>query len=148
MHLGYNHPVTREQEHTLPELEPDVCIGRLHPDAVTGLELFNAREYFEAHEALETAWRDETGPVRNLYRGILQVGVAYHHILNGNYSGAVKLFQRCRQWLDPLPDTCRGIDLASFRKDFEAVEQTLLKHGPEGISSFDRAILKPIRYQL
>ena len=49
------------------------CQGPLHPQAVYGMELFNQGRYFEAHEALEAAWRDESGPVRDLYRGILQV---------------------------------------------------------------------------
>ena len=87
------------------------CEGDLPRMASYGLELFNRGEYFEAHEELEMAWRDETGPVRELYRGILQIAVAYLHIQRGNYRGAVKMFFRSRTWLDPFPDTCRGIDL-------------------------------------
>ena len=54
---------------------PSDCNEPLHPKAVEGLELFNRGHYFEAHEALEAAWREETHPVRELYRGILQAGV-------------------------------------------------------------------------
>ncbi|HRQ33635.1 MAG TPA: DUF309 domain-containing protein, partial [Anaerolineales bacterium] len=57
----------------------------LHPSAIEGLRLFNNGKYFEAHEALETAWLEERGKIRDLYRGILQVGVAYLHITRGNY---------------------------------------------------------------
>jgi len=38
----------------------------------------------------EMAWRQETGPIRELYRGILQVSVAYYHLLHKNYAGARK----------------------------------------------------------
>jgi enoyl-[acyl-carrier protein] reductase III len=123
------------------------CQGRLPPLALFGLQLFNAGEYFEAHEALETAWRDETGPVRELYRGILQVGVAYYHLLNGNYTGAVKMLERCKQWLEPFPDDCRGIELARFREDFLRVERELLRLGPERLALFDRGLLKKIHYR-
>ena len=51
------------------------CDGVLHEKAIEGLKLFNERKFFEAHEELETAWRNETGEIRNLYKGILQVAV-------------------------------------------------------------------------
>jgi hypothetical protein len=126
----------------------DNCHGTLHPAALAGLEFFNQGEYFEAHEALEEAWRDETGPIRDLYRGILQIGVAYYHILRGNYTGAVKLFARCGQWLDPFPDFCLGINLKKLREDSRAVSIHLEQIGPEGIQHFRRSLLKPIEYTL
>jgi predicted metal-dependent hydrolase len=55
------------------------CHAPLHPQAAEGLRLFNAGEYFEAHEALEDAWNAETGEVRNLYRGILQIAWCISH---------------------------------------------------------------------
>jgi hypothetical protein len=47
-----------------------------------------------------------------VYRAVLQVAVAYFQIERGNYNGAAKMFLRLRQWIDPLPDYCRGIDIA------------------------------------
>ena len=73
-------------------------------------------------------------PVRDVYRGILQVGLGYYHILRLNYRGAVKMFQRCRQWLDPFPAACRGIDLARLRVDFLRAEAALLRLGPERLA--------------
>lgn len=133
-----------DDEHPVGPID---CSGPLPADALHGLELFNAGEYFEAHEALETAWRDETGPVRELYRGILQVGVAYLHILNGNYTGAVKMFGRCKPWLEPFSDGCKGIELDSFRQDFLRVEAELLRLGPEGLHLFNRRLLRRIQYR-
>jgi uncharacterized protein len=84
--------------------------------------------------------------VRELYRGILQIAVAYYHILRGNYPGAVKMFFRSRTWLDPFPDQCRGIDLAQFRRDYRRVEEALHRLGPEHLAHFDRSLLKKIPY--
>jgi uncharacterized protein len=128
-------------------ITPGACEGSLHPEAILGLELFNARKYFEAHEALETAWRAESGPARELYRGILQVAVAYLHIQRDNYAGARKMFHRCRRWLEPFPDSCRGIDLAQLKRDYQAVEALLVRLGPGGLHSFDQDQFKPIPYR-
>jgi len=124
------------------------CQGALHPLAIRGIALFNARDYFGAHEALETAWREEPGAVRDVYRGILQVGLAYYHIQRLNYRGAVKMFQRCRQWLAPFPDTCRGIDLGQLRSDFLRAEEELLRLGPEKLAYFNHDLLKPLIFRI
>jgi uncharacterized protein len=126
---------------------PVNCDAPIHPKAIEGLELFNRGQYFEAHEALEAAWRAEPGPVRELYRGILQAGVVYLHITRRNYAGAVKVHQRCQKWLRPWPETCRGIEVGQLRQDLEAVMTTLQKLGPHKIAEFDPAMLKSIRYR-
>ncbi len=110
--------------------------------------MFNRAEYFEAHEALEHAWNDESGPGRELYRGLLQIAVAYMQITRGNYNGAIKIFLRARQWLDPLPDQCRGVNVAGLRHDAAAVRAALEALGPERIGEFDMALLKPIQSEL
>lgn len=122
------------------------CQEPLSEKAIQGLEEFNRGDYYEAHEFLEEAWMEDESFGRNLYQGVLQVGVAYYHILRGNYKGAAKLFLRLRQWLDPLPDTCRGVDVARLRKDAEKVHAELLALGPDRISEFDRNHLKPVYY--
>ncbi len=111
-----------------------------------GLYEFNAGAYFECHETLETAWKQEAAPVREVYRAILQVSVAYLQIVRGNYPGAYKMFLRSVQWFAPLPDTCQGIDIAGLRADAAAARAHLEALGPARIREFDRALLKPIRY--
>ena len=123
------------------------CQGTLHPEAIHGMELFNQGRYFEAHEALEAAWRAESGPVRDLYRGILQVGVVYLHITQFNYPGALKVYQRCRKWLEPWPDTCRDVEVDQLRQDLENAMAALQKLGPQHILEFDKSLLKPVQYR-
>lgn len=122
------------------------CQGNLHPLASAGLELFNQGRYFEAHEALEIAWREEQGPVRELYRAILQIGIGYYQILRGNYRGAVKMFRRCKPWLAAFPQICQDVDLADLRRNFLAAEAELTRLGPQRINEFPAALLKPIIY--
>lgn len=125
----------------------EACLTPLSAEAVHGLELFNRGEYFEAHELLEEAWMHDPGPARELYRAILQAAVAYLQIERGNYNGAVKMFLRLRQWIDPLPERCRGVDVASLRRDTTSAYMHLLQLGPANIQSFDHSRFKPVIYQ-
>ena len=129
-----------------PEEAARNCEGALPHHVIEGLALFNRGAYFEAHEALELAWRAESGPAREVYRGILQVGVAYYHIQHGNYPGAVKLIARAQNCLAPFPNRCRGIDLEGLRANAHQVEDLLRRLGPEGLAAFDAALFRPIDY--
>lgn len=105
---------------------------------------FNAGEYFEQHESFEHAWRAEPGPVRQLYQGLLLIGVAFLQIQRRNMTGARKTFQRARQYLSALPDVCQGVDVARFRIEAEAARRELERLGPERIDQFDPAFFSQI----
>jgi predicted metal-dependent hydrolase len=100
----------------------DPGIPTLHPRALAGLRLFNDGEYFTAHEELEAAWRAEKGPIRDLYQGILQVGVACYHLERGNYRGALKVIRGSRERLAGFPDEVSGIQLAEVKADAERLQ--------------------------
>lgn len=122
------------------------CIGRLHPRAKEGLQLFNAGEYFEAHEALEDAWNAEQGQAKNLYQGILQTAVVYLHITRGNYRGAIKVYERSLKWLKDIPHTCKGVHVGELKADVRQVMVEIQELGEERIAEFDRGLLKPVAW--
>ncbi len=122
----------------------DGCSRALHPRARDGIALFNRGEYFEAHEALEEAWREEKDAIRDLYRGVLQIAVVYLHITRGNYAGAVKVYERSKKWLKDWPDICQEIKVGRLREDAEGVMAEIRKLGPERITQFDTSLLKPV----
>jgi len=123
------------------------CQQRLPPAAVRGLEHFNAGEFFEAHEFLEAAWQAERGPVRELYRGVLQVAVAYYHIQRGNLAGAFKLFARSRKWLAPFGPVCQGIHLAHLLRDVDRVEAESRRLSPAQAAALESSFFHPVEYQ-
>jgi predicted metal-dependent hydrolase len=123
------------------------CRQPLHPEALRGLEAFNHGEYFEAHEYLEAAWKADSSSGRDLYQAVLQVAVAYYQIQRGNFRGAQKMFLRMRQWIDPLPDTCRGVEIARLRAEARLVQQAMLDAGPERMDEIDMGLLKPVIYK-
>lgn len=123
------------------------CQGSLSELAVKGIEEFNRGEYFEAHELLENAWMEDESTGRDVYRAMLQVAVAYYQVMRGNYPGALKLFLRIRQWLDPLPEMCKGVDIARLKKDVNAVQREFLELGPDKVDEFNVNLLHPIEYR-
>ena len=92
------------------------CDDGLSEQALLGVEAFNRRDYFEQHEHFEAAWLAEERPVREVYQGILQIGVAFLQIERSNWAGAVKIFRRGLPRLRALPPRCLGIDIVAFRR--------------------------------
>jgi len=116
------------------------------PDLVLeGIDLFNQGHFYKCHDALEEAWRADSGAGRNLYKGILQVGIAYFQIERGNYRGALKMLLRARQWFEPLPDSCRGVNVRALQANMERVHTAVLELGAEKIEEFDRSLFEPIQ---
>ena len=135
------------QDHArIPDYEAIItaCQGRLPPLVISGIEQFNSGAYYACHDDLEEAWRQDDSAGRDLYRGILQVAIAYFQIERGNYRGAMKMLLRLRQWLEPLPGVCRGVNVAKLRKDAAAVQEALAALGPERISEFDHTLFKQV----
>lgn len=124
------------------------CTEPLPHKAVKGLEKFNRGQYFEAHDLLELAWMEDDPPGRDLYRAILQISVAYYQIERKNYNGAVKVFLRLRKWIDPLPDTCRGINIEKIRAEVREINRILIELGPDRIDEIDLGLMRPIEYTL
>ncbi len=122
------------------------CKDTLPDLAKQGVEKFNAGEFYPQHDLFEELWMATESPVRDLYRAILQVGVAYYQIERGNHRGARKMLLRSVQWLSILPDVCQGIDVKALREDSARV-RFALEHLPEDeIDAFDRGLLQPIKY--
>lgn len=65
-----------------------------------GIRLFNAQKYWECHEDLEDHWREEPGPIRNVYWAVIQVAAAMIHYRDGNLIGACGLIVKAKQKFD------------------------------------------------
>ncbi len=123
------------------------CEAPLPALARQGIDKFNAGAYYACHDDLEEAWRQDQTPGRDLYRGILQVGIALYQIKHDNYRGAVKMLLRVRQWLTPLPDACRGVNVDKLRRNAQAIHDELARLGPENMGAFDWELVEKIEYE-
>ena len=86
--------------------------------------------------------------MRELYQGILQVGVALHQIEQGKWAGAIKLLRRGLNRLDWLPPVCMGVDLASFRRQAHALHQYLMDLGTASPAATEPELTKLVDRRL
>lgn len=108
-----------------PLVMPDGGLDPLSADAVEGVRLFNARRYHAQHEAFEDAWNAEPRPVREMYQGILQIGLAFLQLQNRNRPGVIKMFGRGVPRLRPLPDVVQDVRIRRFLDESLQVFQAL-----------------------
>lgn len=101
-------------------------------------------EFYEAHDPLELAWMDTQSPERDLYQGILQIGLAYFQISRGNYRGALKMFNRGQRNLKPLGPALLGVDINNLRADAVVVEKAVRHLGQSHIHELDKKLIKPV----
>jgi sugar phosphate isomerase/epimerase len=116
----------------------------LPPGVIEGIELFNAGQWYEAHEALEHEWHAERGEVRRLYQGILQIGVGLHHARSGNHRGAVLLLTDGIEKTARFTPTCRGINTGRLVHEAQDCLDQVLTLGPERLSQFDWSLVPVI----
>jgi len=117
----------------------------METELLRGIQQFNRREFYECHETLEALWLAEKSEVRQLYQGVLQVGVAFHHLLRGNYVGAVRLLDRGLNRLRAFGPACRGVDVAGLMEAASRCREQLVALGPNRIGEFDRSLIPVLR---
>lgn len=120
------------------------CRQPLADLARRGIEMFNDGHYYKCHDDLEEAWMEDESPGRNLYRGILQVGIALYQVERGNYRGAVKMLLRVRQWLNSLPDVCREVNVAKLRENTTLIHEHVTDLGSERLDEFNWEIVEEV----
>jgi predicted metal-dependent hydrolase len=102
-----------------------------------GIEQFNRGEYFEQHETLELLWRAERRDVRYLYQGILQVGVAFHHLRRLNHHGTVYMLTRGSRYLAPFAPRCQSVNVEALLREAAQALQAVERLGPDRLGEFD-----------
>jgi hypothetical protein len=81
-----------------------------------GIEQFNRREFFEAHESWEAVWLAALEPDKTFLQGIIQVAAAFHHYLRNNRAGAESLLREGLKKIAGAPANYRGVRLDALRQ--------------------------------
>jgi uncharacterized protein len=79
-----------------------------------GIHLFNAREFYDAHEVWEDVWRESEGLEKRFLQGLIQAAVALHHHSTGNIVGAYSLIERARKNLAACPEEFGSIRVGAL----------------------------------
>ena len=90
-----------------------------------GLRLYNAGEYFAAHEAWESVWLAAPEPEKTFLQGVIQVSAAFEHQCRSNPLGTTRLLENALRRLDPCPHDFCGLAVAQLRNDIRERLQIL-----------------------
>ena len=90
-----------------------------------GLRLFNAGEWFEAHEAWEALWHTLSGERRQFVQGLIQCAVVLEHVRRGNPRGALTMLERARPRFTDLPDVYMGVEADTLLRQLDTFVQPL-----------------------
>ena len=121
-------------------MSTSLCEEPPPPQLLDGIAQFNRGEYFEQHETLELLWRAEPRDIRRLYQGILQIGVAFHHLRRRNHHGTVYMLTRGARYLAPFTPRCQGVDVARLLSDAAAALSEVERLGADRLADFDWAL--------
>ncbi len=87
----------------------------LAPDPfLAGIQLFNAGEYWHAHEQWEICWRAAQGEEAEFYKALIQIAAALVKWRQGNQRGLRLNWAKAQRRLAQLPAVYRGVDLAAL----------------------------------
>jgi predicted metal-dependent hydrolase len=84
--------------------------------------------------------------VRFLYQGILQVGVGFYHLGNGNWRGATGLLRRGAARLKEFEPVTLGVNVARLVRECEQCLKKLEELGPGRVGEFDRSQIPKIQF--
>jgi predicted metal-dependent hydrolase len=95
-----------------------------------GLRLYDAGEFFTAHEAWEGVWLDSPEPEKTFLQGLIQVTAAFHHLQCDNRLGTTLLLQAALGRLDRYPEFFGGISVGLLRSDIRERLRMIETGGP------------------
>ncbi len=109
-----------------------------------GIAQFNGWRFYDCHETLEDIWLAEEAEVASFYQALIKLAAGFHHLLRGNYRGAISLWAGGLSLLRAFPQCCLGVDVARLATETERCQQVLQSLGPERIREFDRSLIPAI----
>lgn len=80
------------------------------------MRLFNAGQWWHAHEAWEAEWRHAAGERRAFLQALILLAAALHKRW-GHGSLTHRNFHKAAAYLDDLPDSVEGVNLVQLRAD-------------------------------
>jgi uncharacterized protein len=98
-----------------------------------GIALFNAGEYFDAHEVWEALWKECSQKDRRFYQSLIHATVSVYHWVRGNTVGSNRLYQSGKRYANLYPKLYYDFDHEQFWVDLE-LSFAASKQAPETIS--------------
>lgn len=95
-----------------------------------GLRLYEAAEFFAAHEAWENVWLRAHEPEKTFLQGLIQLTAAFHHLQRENRLGTSRLLRAALGRLQHYPEDFGGISVDLLCDDIRAWLKALEMDAP------------------
>ena len=82
-----------------------------------GLALFNAGDWFEAHDVWEDVWNLASGDRKSFYQGLIMCAYVMEHVRRGNPRGVKTSYASLAFKFKDLPRVYRGIDVMGLQEE-------------------------------
>ena len=83
---------------------------------IKGLQAYEEKDFFEAHELWEELWSKYYLVDRTLIQGLIQLAVSFVHLGNGNLNGAKSLLNKSAEKFSSFSGVHRGINIDYLKK--------------------------------
>lgn len=105
-----------------------LVFGRWETLFFEGVELFNKKEFFKAHEEWEKLWMatPKDDRLRDFYKALIQAAAVFEHMRRNNLRGAAGLLGTCLPTLEGFAPRTRGLDVKSLIADLEQARHLVL----------------------
>lgn len=119
---------------------------RFHESLAKGIDLFNRREFYEAHEAWEEGWIDELSDSRVLLQGLIQIAAGFFKLQCAAPIGTVKLLALGLAKLRPFVGHSLGVDLEALLPEVDRWHAQAKQLVAENRADFDPSTFPKIGY--
>ena len=86
-----------------------------------GIDAFNNRKFYEAHEYWEELWLDYKLTDATFIQGLIQLAVSYFHLFNNNLKGARSMIRKCLGKFEDA-EMVRGMDIPELKKQIKKTQ--------------------------
>jgi uncharacterized protein len=107
-----------------------------------GLRLYDAGDFFHAHEEWESVWLRSQEPEKTFLQGLIQVTAAFHHLQRDNPLGTARLLAAALRRLEAYPENFGGLSLMLLLEDIRERLVSLEMGRPSG--ELARARIEPL----
>jgi predicted GNAT superfamily acetyltransferase len=111
------------------------------------MDLYNAGQYWECHEALEAVWLEASAEDKLFLQGLIQSAAAFHkYLAQKNAVGAIKLLTRALNKLTSYSDDYMGLDMGPFKSELSNCWREIINLGQRHIDEFDMTLVPDLRW--
>tara|TARA_B100000029_G_scaffold478620_1_gene524898 strand:+ start:1401 stop:1820 length:420 start_codon:yes stop_codon:yes gene_type:complete len=107
-----------------------------------GIQLFNNKQYYDAHEYWEELWLDYKLEYADFIQSLIQLSVSYFHYFNNNLKGAKSMINKSLLKIEKYDKLILNIDVQQLKEEMINYRESLDKLEKQSIDKIYCLIIK------